>query len=157
MNKNQLIEQLKKPEDKINSLLSAAAIPTDLEDYSDDHLKILKEIDKAVESGKAKTYKEAVKLYRQQQDTTIGSNQTAETSNSLDDFIQALADSAAERAFANLPNIASAEYERLKAAFLQRFRQRIAERMQNPEYRQQFLAAMEGEDMGNPKLLNSTI
>lgn len=156
MNKTQLIEQLKKPEEKINSLLSAAAIPTDLDIYTDEHLKILQEIDNAVESGKAKTYKEAIKLYRQQQEITIKSNQTTETSNSIDDLILALAAQAADAAFANLPNIAIAEHERMKASFVQEFRRRIAARLQNPECQQQFLAAMEGEDMGKLKLLNST-
>lgn len=154
MNKTQLLEQLKKPEDQLDALLRAAAISTDLEDYTDEHLKTLQEIDKIVESGKAKTYKEAAKLYRKQQEPTAESDQAVESPNNLDEFIQEQASRAAEATLANLPQVAQEERKRLEAVFVQKYRQRVAELVQDPGYREKFQMAMEGQDMGKSNLLN---
>jgi len=156
VNKTQLIEQLKQPEAQINSLLSAAAISADLEIYTDDQLEILQALDEIVASGKAKTHKDAAKLYRQQQETSTTSENSAQAANNLDEFIQSLANQAADSTFANLPNIAIEEHHRLKALFVQRYRQRIMERLQDPEFQQQFQAAIEGQDLGKLKLLSGT-
>jgi hypothetical protein len=157
MNKTQLIEQLKKPVDQIDSLLKAAGIGTELEIYIDDHLKTLQALDEMVASGKTKTYKEAAKLYRQQQahSTTTTSESVVEVSE-RDELILTLANQAADATLANFPQIAIEEYQRLKALFVQRYRQRLAEQLQNPEFRQQFQAAIEGKEVGKFNLLNNT-
>lgn len=156
MNKTQLIEQLKKPEDQINSLLKAAAIATDLENYTEEHLKIITALNEMVESGKAKTHKEAARLYRTSTENTIESEKVGQSSNELDEFILSQANTAADITFASLPQMAMEEHQRLKGLFVQRYRQRILERLQDPDFRQQFQAAIEGQDMGKLKLLNST-
>jgi len=74
----------------------------------------------------------------------------------LDEFILAQGDRAADMTLASLPNIAIEEHDRLKALFRQRYQQRIMERLQDPEYRQQFEAVIEGQDMGKLSLLNNT-
>lgn len=156
MNKTQLIEKMKKPEDRIDSLLSAAAISSDLKVYTNDHLKILQEIDKILESGKAKTDKEAAELYYQQQKTFTESDNLARSSIDTDEFIQSLANQAADEALANLPNIAKEEHENFRVKFQHFFRQRLAERLREPEFQQQFQLALEGKDVGKLKLLSST-
>ncbi len=157
MNKTQLIEQLKKPEDKVNLLLSEAGISNDLEVYTDDHLTTIKAINEILESGKAETYKDAAKLYRASCQTLSETEEAAQPANNLDKFILSLANQSADATFSSLPNIAIEEYQRLKALFMQQYRQRIIERLQDPEFQQQFQAAMEGgQDMGKLKLLSST-
>lgn len=158
MNKTQLLEQLKKPVDQIDSLLKAAGIGTELETYTDDHLNTLQVLDEMVASGKTKTYKEAAKLYRQQQahSTATTSESVVEEASERDQFILTLANQAADATLANFPQIAMAEHQRLKALFVQRYRQRLAEQLQNPEFRQQFQAAIEGQEMGKFNFLNST-
>ncbi len=84
------------------------------------------------------------------------SPQTELSEVKLDEFILAQGDRAADVTLASLPDIAFEEQQRLKALFVQRYRQRIMERLQDPEYRQQFAAAIEGEDMGKLALLNNT-
>jgi len=155
MNKTQLIEQLKKPLDQVDSLLKAAEISTDMETYTDEHLKTLQALDEMVASGKAKSHKDATKLYRQQQESSTTSEPVMQASIH-DEFIFAQAERAADVALASFPQIAIEEYYRLKTLFVQRYRQRITERLQDPEFREQFQAAIEGQDMGKLNLFGST-
>lgn len=156
MNKTHLIEQLKKPEDKINSLLNAAVIAADLEDYTEEHLKTLQGINEIMESGKAKTYKAAAELHRKQQESDSKSEQEEQLSNHFEQYIQEHGGKAAEANLAALPAMAEAEYSHLKSMFIKAYRKRIAELLQDPGYRQQFEAAIEGQSMGKLPLLNST-
>lgn len=155
MNKTQLIEQLQKPVDQVDSLLKVAGISTELETYSDEHLKTLQTIDEMVSSGKAKTPKDAAKLYRQQQETTTASSAVMPASE-IDKFILAQAERAAEAELSKIPQVAQEENIRLRTLFVQRYRQYIAERLQDPEYREKFQAAIEGQDLGKSELLGST-
>lgn len=82
--------------------------------------------------------------------------QTENSNAKVEDFILSLANQSADATFASLPSIAIEEHQRLKALFVQQYRQRIMERLQDPEFRQQFQAAIEGQDMGKLPLLNST-
>lgn len=110
-----------------------------------------------VASGKTKTYQEAAKLYRQQQArSTATTSESVVEASEQDQFILTLANQAADATLANFPQIAIAEHQRLKALFVQRYRQRLAEQLQNPEFRQQFQAALEGQEMGKLNFLNST-
>lgn len=87
------------------------------------------------------------------------SSQSAQIENSeakLEEFILSLANQSADATFATLPNIAFEEHHRLKALFVQRYRERIISRLQDPEFRQQFQAAIEGQDMGKLSLMSST-
>ncbi len=172
MNKTQLIEQLKKPEDKVNDLLSAAAIAADLQEYTDDHIKTLQAINEITESGKAKTYKAAGELYRKQQGSdskspkqaqkqAIGSGNgqpvVPENLNSdFEQFIQEQGNKMAEMHLARLPAMAEAEYNHLKAVFIQAYRKRIAEMLQDPEYRKQFESMMLGGELGKSMLSSIT-
>lgn len=86
-------------------------------------------------------------------------SQSPQTENSeakLEEFILSLANQSADATFATLPNIAFEEHHRLKALFVQRYRERIMERLQDPEFRQQFQAAIEGQDLGKLNLMSST-
>jgi len=74
----------------------------------------------------------------------------------LDDFILTLANQAANATLTSFPNIALEEHLRLKALFVKRYRERIAEQLQSAEFRQQFQAAMEGQELGKLPLLSST-
>jgi len=74
----------------------------------------------------------------------------------LDNFILTLANQAANATLTSFPNIALEEHLRLKALFVKRYRERIAEQLQSAEFRQQFQAAMEGEELGKLPLLSST-
>ncbi len=75
----------------------------------------------------------------------------------LEGFILTQAERAADAALASFPQIAIEENYRLKTLFVQRYRQHITERLQDPEYRQWFEAAIEGQDMGKLNLFGSTI
>jgi hypothetical protein len=63
-------------------------------------------------------------------------------------------------ATANLPRfclirtVLIEEEQRFREAFIQRFRQRLAERLQDPSVQQQFQAVIEGEDMGKLPMLS---
>jgi len=109
------------------------------------------------------TVLEAAKNDRLQKDTQtngstnpVQSPQTESSQVNLDEFIQSLANQAADSTFANLPNIAIEEHHRLKALFVQHYRQRMMERLQDPEFQQQFQAAIEGQDLGKLKFLTGT-
>lgn len=156
MNKTQLLSQLHQPENQLNSLLTAAGIPADLDDYSDEHLETIQALNELVESGKAETYESAVVLYRQQQEYLALSDNPVQASNNLDEYILSLANQSADATFASLPRIALEEHQRLRALFVQQYRKRILERLQDPEFKQQFQAAIEGQDLGKLKLLLSS-
>jgi hypothetical protein len=64
MNKQELSSHLKQATESIDDILKAAELPLDLPDYSPEQVKVLEEIVKFVETKQAKTYKEAVTLYR---------------------------------------------------------------------------------------------
>lgn len=155
MNKTQLIEQFKKPVDHVDSLLNAAGISTNLETYTAEHLKTLQALDEMVASGLAKTHKDAASLYRQQQESSSASEPIMQA-QVLDEFIIAQAERAADAALRSFPQIAIEEYYRLKELFVQRYRQHIAKQLQNPEFRQQFQAAMEGQNVGKLNLNSMT-
>lgn len=94
-----------------------------------------------------------------QTNRSVNASQSPQTENSeakLEEFILSLANQSAEACLANLPNIAFEEYHRLKALFIQRYRERIMERLQDPEFRQQFEVAISGQDMGKLSLAQST-
>lgn len=157
MNKTQLIEQLKQPEDKVNSLLSAAAIAADLKDYTKDQLLTLQTIDQLVESGKAKTYKVAAELYRQQQESDPKSIEAEEFANQLDCFIEEEAQRAAKQSLSALPGLVEAEHNRLEAEFIKAYRKHVIKGIQDPKYREAFEAEMLGKTMGKPKISNTSI
>lgn len=109
------------------------------------------------------TILEEAKNDKTQKDTQVNGStnpseslQTESSEAKLEEFILSLANQSADATFASLPNIALEEHHRLKALFVQQYRQRIMERLQDPEFRQQFQAAIEGQDMGKLPLLNST-
>lgn len=158
MNKTQLLSELQKPEAQLNSLLSAAGIQTDLEDYTTEHLETIQAINELVESGDAKTYEEAqvLRSQQQQQADDATSQKAAQPLNNLEEFILSLANQAADTTFASFPSMALEEHHRLKALFVQQYRLRILERLQDPEFQQQFQAAMSGQDLGKLKLLLSS-
>ncbi len=65
------------------------------------------------------------------------------------------ADRAADATLKSFPQIAFEERQRYKELFVQRYRQRIAQQLQDPDFRQHFQAAIEGQDLGKLHLLNS--
>lgn len=73
----------------------------------------------------------------------------------LQNFVFREADRAADATLKSFPQIAFEERQRYKELFVQRYRQRIAQQLQNPEFRQHFQAAIEGQDLGKLHLLNS--
>ncbi len=158
MNKTQLLSQLQKPEDQLNSLLTAAVIPTDLEDYTTEHLETIQALIELVESGSANTYEEAqvLRSQQQQQKSRPTSNQAAQPSTNLEEYILSLANQSADATFASLPRIALEEHQRLRGLFVQQYRQRILSRLQDPEFEQEFKAAMSGQDEGKLQLLLSS-
>lgn len=74
----------------------------------------------------------------------------------LKNFVFREADRAADATLKSFPQIAFEERQRYKELFVQRYRQRIAQQLQDPEFRQHFQAAIEGQDLGKLPLLNST-
>ncbi len=74
----------------------------------------------------------------------------------LNKFIIEQAIKAADATLSSLPQVAFDEYQRLKEAFVRKYRERIVERLSDPEFKQQFVAAIEGTDLGKFKLLNNT-
>ncbi len=74
----------------------------------------------------------------------------------IDNYAFELAERAADASVARIPKMAIEEEKRFREAFIQRFRQRLAERLQDPSVKQQFQAVIEGQDMGKlPMLLES--
>lgn len=66
------------------------------------------------------------------------------------------AERAADATVAGLPQMAIEEQQRFRELFIQRFRQRLAERLQDSSVRKQFQAAIEGKNMGkSPTLCES--
>jgi hypothetical protein len=74
----------------------------------------------------------------------------------LDNFITEQALRAADATLSSLPQVAYDEYQQLKEAFVRKYRERIAERLNDPVFKEQFVAAIEGRDMGKFKLSSST-
>lgn len=74
----------------------------------------------------------------------------------LDNFILRQAEYAADATLVSFPQIANEEQHRLKELFVQRYRQRIAQQLQDPKFRQHFQAAIEGQGVGKLNLLSST-
>lgn len=74
----------------------------------------------------------------------------------FDDLVFEQAERAADFALAELPQIALEQRQHYREKFIQRFRQHIVERLQDPSYQQQFQAVIEGKEMGKlPILLES--
>lgn len=73
----------------------------------------------------------------------------------LKNFVFREADRAADATLKSFPQIAFEERQRYKELFVQRYRQRITQQLQDPEFRQHFQAAIEGQDLGKLHLLNS--
>jgi hypothetical protein len=72
----------------------------------------------------------------------------------IDNYAFELAERAADASVAKIPQMAIEEEQRFREAFIQRFRQRLAERLQDPSVKQQFQAVIEGEDMGKLPMLS---
>ena len=79
------------------------------------------------------------------------------TPEDLDSFILEQAKRAAETTLLRFPQIAREEYNRSQGLFVQAYRQYLAEQLQNPEYRQNFIAAIEEQELGKSELLGSTM
>ena len=74
----------------------------------------------------------------------------------IDNLVIEEAERAANATVAGLPQMAIEEQQRVRELFIQRFRQHLAKRLQDPSVRQQCQAVIEGEDMGkSPTLLKS--
>lgn len=155
MNKTQLIEQLQKPLDQVDSLLKAAGIATSLEIYTLEHLKTLQALDEMVVSGKAKTHRDAAKSYRQQQNTPTTTEPVIEAFDQ-DTLLMALAEEAANAALEKFPELAREQHDSAVAAFVQRYRQYLAQGLQSPEYRQKFQAVIQGRRLGKSNILENT-
>ncbi|GFE72211.1 hypothetical protein [Chroococcus sp. FPU101] len=77
----------------------------------------------------------------------------------LEKLVLELADQAAETMLSSIANLALIpleQYQRIKALFISRYQAQIIEQLQNPQYRQQFLALMTGDNEGKLKLLSNT-
>jgi uncharacterized protein YoaH (UPF0181 family) len=74
----------------------------------------------------------------------------------LDNFIIEQAIRAADATISSLPQVAFDECQRLKESFVRKYRERIAERLNDPEFKQQFVATIEGKEMGKFIFSNST-
>lgn len=61
----------------------------------------------------------------------------------LNTIIESQASSAADAALMNLPNLASAEMESLRQAFIRQFRKRIREQLHSTEFQSAFIAKIE--------------
>ena len=61
----------------------------------------------------------------------------------LEKIILEQANKAADAALFSLPNVALAETEQLRQAFIQQFRSRVEEQLRSPEFQQQFISQME--------------
>ena len=74
----------------------------------------------------------------------------------IDNLVLEEAERAADATVAGLPQMAIEEQQRVRELFIQRFRQHLAKRLQDPSVRQQCQAVIEGEDMGkSPTLYES--
>ncbi|MES1026214.1 hypothetical protein ABN584_25290 [Gloeocapsa sp. BRSZ] len=143
-------------EEIIPEILSGMKLK-DSQRYSKSQLEGFEKVCTWLQAGKSmeqaiKTLLDEAKTNREEKITNTSSINPEE----LDGFILNQAEQAADKTLFSLPQIAIEEHYRLKALFVQRYRQRIAERLQDPEFRQQFESAIEGQELGKPKLLNST-
>lgn len=74
----------------------------------------------------------------------------------IDNLVLEEAERAADATVAGLPQMAIEEQQRVRELFIQRFRQHLAKRLQDPSVKKQCQAVIEGEDMGkSPTLLES--
>jgi hypothetical protein len=76
--------------------------------------------------------------------------------NQVEQFVQEQGGKMAEMSLATLPAMAEAEHQRLKEMFIQAYRKRIAEMLQDPAYRQRFETLMLGGELGKSMLSSST-
>lgn len=76
--------------------------------------------------------------------------------NQVEQFVQEQGSKMAEMSLATLPAMAEAEHQRLKDMFIQAYRKRIAEMLQDPAYRQRFETLMLGGELGKLRLSSST-
>jgi hypothetical protein len=74
----------------------------------------------------------------------------------LEKFIIEQATKAANETLLSLPQVKLEETQRIRNLFISAYRARIAECIQDPEYKRQFIALLEGQDAGKLNLLNST-
>ena len=74
--------------------------------------------------------------------------------HSMEQIILEQANKAADAALMSLPNVAQSEIERLRQSFIKQFRIRIKQRLNSPEFQQQFASQM--ECLGEQAVFNSS-
>ncbi|WP_250126314.1 hypothetical protein [Chroococcidiopsis sp. CCMEE 29] len=142
-------------EEKIPEILSGMKIK-DAQKPSKPQLEGFEKICIMLQEGKPMA-QALVMLLDEAKNGRAGKETSTNTPNAeeIDSFILTQAQRAADATLASLPQIAVEEHQRLKELFVQRYRQRIAQQLQDPEFRQQFQLAIEGQQMGKFNFLNS--
>jgi hypothetical protein len=74
----------------------------------------------------------------------------------LNKFIIEQAVRAADATLLSLPQVGLEERERIRTLFINAYRARLAQCVQDPEYKRNFIALLEGQDTGKLNLLSST-
>jgi hypothetical protein len=74
----------------------------------------------------------------------------------LENFIVEQAKIAAASALSRLPQIAVEKRQQLEVKFAKAFEEEISRRLNDPTFKQQFIATIEGQDLGKLNLLSGT-
>lgn len=156
------------PEDQISTILESIKIKSSAKP-SDEQLKGFEKVCQMIQSGMeldmaVQSIHEEVKNNNKTQKENGEALPTAQAQPKtedgvkvqIDNYVLEQAERAADATVAGFPQMAIEEQQRVKKLFIQRFQQRLAERLQDPSVRKQFQAAIEGGDMGKlPTLLES--
>lgn len=77
-----------------------------------------------------------------------------EVNTQLDNLVLQEAERAANVTLAGFPQMAFEEQQRFRQLFIERFRQHLVKGLQDPSFKQQFQAVIEGQDMGKSLMLS---
>lgn len=152
-NLKEIAQKYEVSEEQISEILTGMNVKK-LDNPGKRQLEGLEQVCGLLKEGKSQD--EAIAIVTDEAKSKVEESEEAFAVEDLDNFIIQQAERAAESTLHSLPQIAIEEQYRLKALFVQRYRERLAQQLQDPGFRQQFQAAIEGQELGKSNLLNAT-
>ena len=113
---------------------------------SDEQKLILQQVCELVSKGKSVERAIALLGSTDSSESAVGNTAKSEPTDKPDDLnliIESQANRAADEALMSLPNLASAEIEGIRQAFIRQFRTRIRERLQSAEFQSCFVTTID--------------
>jgi len=163
----QIAERYSIPEDQISKILESIKIKSSVKP-SDEQLRGFEKVCQMIQSGTelelaVQSIHEEAKNSKKTQKPNVEVLPAAQTKTDdevnaqIDNYVLQQAERAADVTVEALPQMAFEEQQRFRELFIHRFRQRLAERLQDPSVKQQFDAVIEGGDMGKLPALSESL